>query len=358
MNFVSDNWAGAHEAIAENTLRRNGGFAAAYGRSDLDRKLETMFNDLFETQVDVFFLVTGTAANSLALACASRPGGVVFCHSEAHVRVDECSAPEFFTGGAKLEGIDGPLGRFSAGDLDRAIRHVREGGLNAGQPMAVSVTQATESGTLHDPDDVAAIAEVAHGHGIPLHMDGSRFANAAAALGLSPADMTWRRGVDMLTFGGTKNGCWCAEALVIFRRDLAGQVQYLRKRAGHTLSKSRFMAAQFEAYLDGNLWTNLATHANAMAGELADVIRSSRSMRLAWEPQANEVFAIAQTKEIDALAAAGVGLARWQAPRAERRLVSDGEQMVRLVTSFAHRKEDIMAFGNVLQGVGTRAHRQ
>ena len=352
MNFVSDNWAGAHEAIAHNTLRRNGGFAAAYGNSDLDRRLETMFNDLFETEVEVFFLVTGTAANSLALACASRPGGVVFCHSEAHVRVDECSAPEFFTGGAKLEGIDGPLGRFSAADLDRAIRHVREGGLNAGQPMAVSVTQATESGTLYDPDDVAAIADIAHGHGIPLHMDGSRFANAAAALGLSPADITWRRGVDMLTFGGTKNGCWCAEALVIFRRDLAGPVQYLRKRAGHTLSKSRFMAAQFEAYLDNGLWTDLARHANAMATDLADAIRASDAMRLAWEPRANEVFAIAPSATIDALAAAGVGLARWQPPRAERHLVSDGEQMVRMVTSFAHGEEDMRAFRQALRRAG------
>ncbi len=350
MHFASDNWAGAHEAIAENAVRRNQGFAAPYGKSDLDRTIETTFNDLFETEVDVFFFVTGTAANSLALTCANRPGGVVFCHSEAHIRVDECSAPEFFTGGAKLESIEGPLGRLTPDSLASAIAHVRGGGLNAGQPMAASVTQVTESGTLYTPEEVAAIAAVTHDAGISLHMDGARFANAIAAIGCTPAEMTWKSGIDMLTFGGTKNGCWCAEALVIFRRDLAAQVQYLRKRAGHTLSKSRFMAAQFEAYLHDDLWITLGRHANAMAADLAGVIGADdrHHLRLAWEPQANEVFAIGTAAAVEALIDAGVSLNRWQAPRAERHLVGDGEQMVRLVTSFATQTSDVADFAKAL----------
>lgn len=351
MHFVSDNWAGAHPAIAENVLRRNAGTMPAYGASDLDRRVEQIFCDLFETEVAVFFVGTGTAANALAMAAVNRPGGVVFCHSEAHLRVDECSAPEFFTQGVKLEAVQGALGKIEADDLDGAIRHVLDGGLNAGQPQAVSISQLTEAGTLYGLDEIGAIAEVAHGHGLPLHMDGARFANAVAALGCTPAEMTWKAGIDMVSFGATKNGCWCAEALIFFDPDKARAMPHLRKRAGHLFSKSRFIAAQFEAYLANGLWLDLAAHANAMGATIAKAVEQSTAFRLAWHPDGNEVFAIGGAAAVNELEANGVHCARWQPPRAERHLVEPDETMIRLVASFATETGDIEALRRALGNI-------
>lgn len=214
MKFRSDNCAGAHPKVCENMTRNAGGFASSYGASDLDNRVKEKFCDLFGREVAVFFVGTGTAANSLALAAVNRPGGVVFCHPEAHMAEDECGAPEYFTVGARLCGVDGALGRMDIDRLQPSIDRYPADFVHAGQPMAVSITQSTEIGTLYSLDDIAAISSICRKNGLPLHMDGARFANAMVSLDVSAARMTVERGVDIISFGGTKNGCWCAEALV------------------------------------------------------------------------------------------------------------------------------------------------
>lgn len=348
MNFTSDNWAGVHPAITENLARHASGMAAAYGTSELDRKIEQRFSELFEREVAVFFVGTGTAANSLALASVNRPGGVVFCHREAHMVKDECGAPEYFTGGGRLQTVDGAAGKLRPELLLRELRHFRPGYIHTGQPMAVSLTQATEVGTVYQPDEIAAISEICRERGIPLHMDGARFANALASLELSPAEMTWKQGVDVVSFGGTKNGCWCAEALVYFDPERARDLPYIRKRAAQLFSKTRFIAAQFEAYLTDGLWLELAARANEAAARLADAVRDSSRCRLAWEVQANEVFAIIPADLSEVWRARGVGFHLWPVPGDLVNEVAADEVIARLVTSFATSDEEVRLFRDLL----------
>ena len=292
MIFSSDNWAGAHPVIAESLVKAAGGFAAAYGASDLDKKVEKKLSDVFERDVAVFFVATGTAANSLAFAGANRPGGHVFCHREAHVNVDECGAPEFFSHGSRLAPVDGLLGKIDPMKLETEIKRFPPGFVHGGQPMAITITQATEAGTAYSLDEIDRIAAIAGKYHLPLHMDGARFANALVSLGTTPAEMTWKRGIDLLSFGGTKNGCWCAEALILFDPAKAQQMHYLRKRSAQLFSKSRFIAAQFDGYFQDGLWLDLARHSNGMADRLRAGLEKVPGARLAWPTISNEVFAI------------------------------------------------------------------
>lgn len=341
MIFASDNWAGAHPAVAERLFAESG-FASAYGTSALDRAVEERLCEIFEREVSVFFVGTGTAANSLALASVAKPGGVTFCHREAHILTDECGAPGFFAHGARLHAVDGPAARIDPDALSAAIARFPPGGVHFGQAAAVSITQLTELGTLYTPERIEAIATIARDKGLPLHMDGARFANALVALDISPADMTWKRGVDILSFGGTKNGCWCAEALIFFNRDLAAEMPYLRKRSAQLFSKSRFIAAQFEAYLKGGLWLELARHANAMADRLRAGIAATPGGALGWETAANEIFAILPKAALARARAAGASFYEWPAPEGVH--IADDADLVRLVTSYATRPEDVDAF--------------
>lgn len=349
MNFASDNWAGAHPAIAQRLLEAASGFSAPYGASALDRKIEEKFNGLFEREVAVYFVSTGTAANSLALAAVNRPGGVSFCHREAHMLEDECGAPEFFTHGARLAPVDGENGKINPDNLKAEIGRFPPDFVHAGQPMAISVTQATEIGTLYQPDEIAAIAEIAKACHLPLHMDGARFANALVALGLTPAEMTWKLGVDIVSFGATKNGCWCAEALVFMNPGLSKDLPFIRKRAAQLVSKSRFIACQFEAYLDNGLWLGLARYANAMAERLRNGIESSGHARLAWYPETNEVFAIMDKTYANQLQEKGAVFYQWNPPRAKAGLLGQHEVLVRLVTSFATEADQVDRFIELLR---------
>lgn len=348
MNFTSDNWAGVHPAITENLARHASGMASAYGTSELDKKIERRFSEIFEHEVAVFFVGTGTAANSLALASVNRPGGVTFCHREAHMVKDECGAPEYFTGGGRLQIVDGCAGKMDPKKLLRELKHFRPGYIHTGQPMAVSLTQATEVGTIYQPNEISAISRICGERDMPLHMDGARFANALVSLGLTPAGMTWKQGVDILSFGGTKNGCWCAEALVYFNPDRAKDLPYIRKRAAQLFSKTRFIAAQFEAYLEDGLWLNLAAHANAMAARLADAVSNSVDCRLAWEVESNEVFVIVPSSLAEDWQVRGVGCHRWPLPGDLVENVGDDETLLRLVTSFATPEDEVAAFASLL----------
>ena len=348
MHFASDNWAGAHPKIAESLSKHTVGFAAAYGTSALDKAVAQTFNEIFEREVAVFFVATGTAANSLAQAAIARPGGVTFAHREAHLIEDEGGAPSFLTGGARFQAIDGAVGLMHIDNLKAAIKGFAPGNVHAGQPMGVSITQSSEIGTLYELSEIAAISTLCCENGLPLHMDGARFANALVSLGCSPADMTWRQGVEILSFGGTKNGCWCAEALVFMNPTHAREMPFIRKRSAQLFSKSRFIAAQFEAYFADGLWLELAAHANAMAARLADHIKASKKLRLAWQPRANEVFAIMAKGMSTKLHEAGAVFYDWKAPHSERNLVGENETLVRLVTSFATTPQEIDRFGDLI----------
>lgn len=341
MNFASDNWAGAHPAISQSLLKASTDFSAPYGASELDRKIEQRFNALFEREVAVYFVGTGTAANSLALAAVNRPGGVSFCHREAHMLEDECGAPEFFTHGARLAPVDGDDGKIDADNLKREIERFPANFVHAGQPMAISITQATEIGTLYKAEEIAAIAQIARTYGLPLHMDGARFANALAASGLSPAEMTWKLGVDIVSFGATKNGCWCAEALVFMDPAMGRDLPFIRKRAAQLFSKSRFIASQFDAYLQDGLWLQLASHANTMAKRLQTGIAEAKRARLAWQPEANEVFCILDKIDADKLQQQGGNFYPWNPPRSKPDLLNEHEVLLRLVTSFATTPEQV-----------------
>lgn len=344
MIFSSDNWAGAHPAIAQSLVTHAGGYASAYGTSELDRKVEKRLSDVFERDVAVFFVGTGTAANSLALASASRAGGVAFCHREAHVTADECGAPEFFTHGSRLKPVDGKHGKMDASRLEAEIRRYPLDNVHGGQPMAVTLTQATESGTVYALEEIEAIAAVAKAHKLPLHMDGARFANALVSLEATPAEMTWKRGVDLVSFGGTKNGCWCAEALILFDLSKAHEMHFLRKRSAQLFSKSRFVSAQFDAYLEGDLWLDLARHSNAMARRLADGIAASRTSRLGWPVDANEVFVILKSDVAAKLREQGAVFYDWPVPHDLAGSLEADEGLYRLVTSFATKAEDVDRF--------------
>ena len=311
-NFASDNVAGAApEIMAALTAAADAGAASSYGADPWTARVETLLKETFATDLVAHPVATGTAANALALATATPAWGAIYCHAGSHVMSDECGAPEFYAGGAKLVGLDGPDGKITAHALDAALARGGRGVVHHVQPAAVSITQATEAGTTYRPEEVRAIAAVTHRHGLVLHMDGARFANSVAWLGCDPADVTWRAGVDVLSFGATKNGAMAAEAVVFFRKDLADSLAFRRKRAGHLFSKMRFLSAQLEAYLTAGLWLRLARHANAMAARLAEGLSAVPGVTIAHPVEANEVFAVLPETMIAALRAAGFVFYAW-----------------------------------------------
>ena len=244
----------------------------AYGGDELTQAVEKQFSDVFEREVAVYFVATGTAANALGLSALARPGGVVFCHRDAHILTDEAGATEFFSGGVKTLGLDGADGKITPDAIAKAFERFPAGSAHHGQPIAVSLSKLTELGTAYGQNEVEAISEAAKRRGLAVHMDGARFANAIAGTGCKPAELTWRAGVDVLSFGGTKNGCIAADAVVFFKPEMARDFAFARQRAGHAFSKSWFVAAQFAAYLEGDHWLEMARHANAMATRLAKAL--------------------------------------------------------------------------------------
>ena len=233
-------------------------------------------------------MVSGTAANALALAALTPSYGKIFCHEMSHINTDECGAPEFFTSGAKLVSMPSADGKITVAMLEKMIRGV--GNVHSAQPATVSITQSCEVGGLYQLDEISTISKTAHQHGLNVHMDGARFANAIVSLGVTPAEMTWKSGVDVLSFGGTKNGCLAAEAVIFFKPELVKSFPFLHKRAGQLLSKMRFISAQLHAYLSDDVWLHNAHHANAMAARLSQGIAAISSVELAYPVQANELF--------------------------------------------------------------------
>jgi threonine aldolase len=349
MIFASDNWAGASEEVIAALAKaaRRGG--PAYGADRLTTAVEERFGEIFEREVAVFLVASGTVANALGLAAYARPGGFILAHRDAHILVDEAGAAEFFTGGNRVVGLDAVAGKIAPETLFQALEDSPERGVHHGQPVAVSLTQITEFGAAYRPGEIAALASVARTRGLAVHMDGARFAGAVAALGLPPAELTWRAGVDVLSFGGTKNGCLAAEAVVFFDPGHARDFAFARQRAGQGYSKNWFLAAQFAAYLENDRWLDLARHANRMAQLLAAGIARAKGARLALQPDANEIFAIL-TKDVEAkLRAAGAAFYPWKADRLPERPGKD-EILVRLVTSFQTTEAEVERLTALLGG--------
>lgn len=342
LDFSSDNSSGAHPAILEAILAANSGPAAAYGADEWTRRAERALSEAFEREIAIFLVATGTAANALALSAVTAPWGAILCHEFAHIAADECGAPEFFSAGAKLVGLPGAAGKATPAALRDALALMPRGVVKQVQPQALSLSQATECGTLYAPEEIAALAEIAREAGMAVHMDGARFSNALVALGLTPAEMSWKAGVDVLSFGATKNGALACEAVIFFDPERAENFAYRRKRGGHTLSKGRLLGAQMDAYLKDGLWLDLARKANARAAELEAGLAALPGVRLPWRREINEVFAILPKPMHERMVAAGARYHPWT-PRALEPAERPGadEIFVRLIPSFATAPEAV-----------------
>lgn len=328
MNFLSDNAYGVLPEILAAVTAAASGTAASYGSDDLSRAVEARLAKVFDKEVASFAVISGTAANALAIATLCPPHGAVFCHAEAHIAVDECGAPEFFTQGAKVVGIDGARGKVTPEGLTRALSHFLKGFVHHPQPAILSLSQPTECGTVYQLEEVAALSAIARAHGMKVHMDGARFGNALASLGVSPADATWRAGVDVLSFGATKNGALGAEAVVFFDPAEARDFVYRRKKSGHLISKMRFISAQILAYLADDLWLRAAQYANATAARLGAEMASLSDIEPVYPVEANEVFLRLPSGLAQKLRDGGAQFYDWGPPEG-------AHSVIRLVTSFA-----------------------
>lgn len=321
MNFLSDNAAPAHPKILEALTRVNAAANHGYGEESETAALTAQMRDVFECDLTVFPVVTGTAANALAMATLCPPHGAILCHGDAHLETDECGAPEFYTAGAKLRALPGHEGKLRPEDVAQALRSYHDM-VHMVVPTVLSITQSSEMGRVYTPLEVAALADVAASRKMHVHMDGARFANAVSALGCRPADVTWKAGVDVLSFGATKNGALAAEAVIFFNQDLVRDFEFRRKRAGHLLSKLHYVSAQLSAYLENDLWLELAAHANAQAA----VIAAAAGSRLAYRAQANEVFIHLSDTQKQEIRESGFEFYDWG---------YEGEGLARFVTAWS-----------------------
>ena len=348
-NFCSDNVAPMAPEILAALGAANQGNVTSYGEDPWTEGVTRELRKIFEKpDLIAFPVATGTAANALAVSTMVPPYGGVICTEDAHINTDECGAPEFFTGGAKLLSVPSPDSRLSAAQITARVDAARDHGVHVVQPHAVSITQSTEWGAVYGVEQLHAIGETTARHKLGLHMDGARFANALVHLGCSPAEMTWKAGVNSLSFGATKNGAMAAEAVIFFDPAKARGFAERRKRAAHLWSKQRFMSAQLQAYLTDDLWLRNARHANAVAQIFARGLGAIPGVRLLHEVQANEAFAVLPEGVVAALEAEGFGFYRWQADTAL------GEVAIRLVTSYTSKPEAAEALVSAAARFGNR----
>ena len=328
--FISDNMAGASPRIAQAVADAAAGQVLPYGNDPFTDGARRRLAEIFERDVDLFPVSTGSAANGLSLAALTPPWGSVLAHPDSHIHHDECGAPEFFTNGAKLVAVPGPDSKIDPEALRAAVRR-RAGDIHSVQPSAVSISQATESGSVYTLEEIRALSAIAKDAGLRVHMDGARFANALDHLGASPAEMTWKAGIDVLSFGATKNGAMTADAIVSFDPALATELAFRAKRAGQLASKMRFHAVQIDAYLTDGLWLRNARQANAMATRLGDGLKAIPGTGLLATPQANILFCRLPQQVTDGLLAEGYAFYhdRWE------------PGIVRFVTAFSHGADDI-----------------
>ena len=350
MNFASDNTAGVAPAIIDAIARANDGYALGYGDDAVTARVEQRFADLFEHAVAVFLVPTGTAANALALAQLTPPWGAVLCHAESHIVTDECAATEFYGGGVKLVTLPGEGCKIAPATLQAALERGPWGGPHHVTPAALSLSQATEAGTIYRASEIRQLADIARGHDVAVHLDGARFANALVRTNITPAELTWRAGVDVVSFGATKGGALAAEAVIFFDPARAKGMPERRKRGGHLLSKHRFLAAQLDAYLNDDLWLDLARHANRMADRLAQGLRAA-GIKPVWPVEANEVFVPLSADADQRLKAAGALYYPWSVGSLPAgSVIPPDATLMRLVTSFCTTEAEVDQFVAVARG--------
>ena len=337
IKFASDNVAGACPEVLNAVIEANDGDSTPYGNDQISTELQDKFSEIFEKEVIVFPTASGTAANALALSTMTPSFGNIYCHKLSHINTDECGAPEFYTGGGKLVTLQGIKGKITANELDEAI--TGKGIVHHTQPSSVSITQVCETGEVYQLDEIKKISDITHKHNLNMHMDGARFANALVSLDVTPAEMTWKSGIDVLSFGATKNGCLAAEAIIFFKKDLVGNVAFLMKRAGHLLSKMRFVSAHLDTYNTDNVWRKKARHANKMGKRLSEGLNNHSDINLSYPTDANEIFATFPRNKIEHLNSAGymINEDEW-----------DGKA-VRLVAAWNTKDNDVDDFLEILK---------
>jgi len=343
MNFASDNVYGIHPKILAAIEAANQGTTPSYGYDDYSKRAEDKLSEVFEKEVRAFLVTTGTAANGLALSALTPSYGAVFTHNEAHSAIDECNSPEMFTGGAKIIGLEGVEGKLTPPIIEKVLKGFLRGEHDP-KPAALSITNSTELGRVYKPDEIKALSTVAKSRKMKFHTDGARFANAVAALGVKPADITWKAGIDVMSFGGTKNGGMLLEAVVFFDTALAEDFLYRRMRGGQLISKSRFLGAQMLAYLEGGLWLDNARIANGLAQRLAKGLLQSNCIRIPLPVEANEIFAVMPLALHDKLLAAGAHFHQWGLDILGRDGIAKDEVFCRFVLSFATPEADVDRF--------------
>lgn len=351
MIFGSDNEAGASPqvlaAVAEAFRSNN----SAYGNDSYSVAAEAALQEMFETDLKAFFVVSGTAANTLALSTIAKPWEGTVCHHQAHILLDESTGPALFSGGGALLPAPTRELKLDVPAIEHMLAKIPNDPPHNIRPAALSLSQASECGQVYSPGEVTELCEFARGSNLKVHMDGARFANAIAHLGCAPAEVSSHAGVDVLTLGATKNGALAAEAILFFDPTLATDFDFQVKRTGHLISKGRVFGAQFIPWLADGHWLDLAAHANAMAQSLRSIIKSSPHMRLAFETQSNETFVVMPRGQFDSLIAAGATMYDWYLdalpPGTE---LDDGEVLARLVTSFATPQSEIDQFAEMVSG--------
>lgn len=342
MNFASDNVYGVHPAIMAALSDANTGTSPAYCYDDYNKQAEAELSRVFEKEVKAFLVLSGSAANGLALSSVTPGYGAIFCHAEAHSAVDECNLPELYTGGAKIIGLAGEAGKIKPESVQRALAGFIKAEHDP-KPCTVSLTNSTEAGTVYSPTEIKAFSDLIRPRGMKLHMDGARFANALVSTGVTPAELTWKAGVDVMSFGGTKNGAMFLEAVVFFDTSLAQDFLYRRMRAGQLLSKSRYLGAQMLAYLKDDLWLKNATVANGLAQKLAKGLLGIPALHIPFPVQANEIFAVMPRKLFDALQASGAKFYDW-IPDGVPGGVAEHEVFTRFVLSYATPEQHVDEF--------------
>ena len=347
MNFNSDNVYGVHANIMQAMVEANARLTdVSYCHDDGAAESEAALSKIFEKKVKVFFVLNGTGANSLGLSALCPAFGGIICHEGAHINTDECNCPELFTGGAKLITVSGTGNKITPEAVAAKLAQFVHGEHGA-KPAAFSLSQATELGTVYTPDEIKVLTTLARQHGMRSHMDGARFANALSYLGCTPAEMTWKSGVDVLSFGGTKNGAMILEAVVFFDETLAADFLYRRKRAGQLLSKGRYLSAQLLAYLKNDLWLENASRANVLAAEVAAALEAVAGVRLAAPVEANEVFPIMPRRLFEALQKEGAKFYDWPLDG-----LAANECCARLVLSWATPQDDVTQFCGLVKRLG------
>ena len=336
MDFKSDNRACVSPEILDAIIAANSGYQDSYGHDEYTDKLKTLVKEIFECDVEIFFTSTGTAANSLALAAICPSYGTIFCSKQAHIINEECGAPAFFTNGANFKILDDVNGKISLSAIDQIINHLINYRPHTSKPCAITITQATEVGTIYNLNELQALKQITDTYNFKLHMDGARFTNALVNLNCSPADMTWRVGVDVLSFGATKNGAMIGEMIVFFDKSLATDFDYLHKRSGQLMSKQRFIANQFTAYLNNDLWLKNARSANSQAKKLKEIFDKNHNCSVAYPVDANELFVCMKPDFATNLMDNGANFYSWDASKNHYRFVISHSTTDAEIASFAN----------------------